>query len=70
MYADDNFLVADKPQNLKVQLKAVEVFVLENDLEINVKKTKILITNPKDEFTFTLCDQQIERVKTFKYLGF
>ena len=76
LYADDLILISEKPSGLQHCLNALEVYCEEWGLNINTKKTQIMIfkknkkvpTNePALNFTFT--NSLLEKVNEYKYLG-
>ena len=70
-YADDICLLAENEENFRSILMAFDKFCIENDLLINVKKTKVLICHKgraKIFNPFSLNDKDLEIVNHFKYL--
>ena len=71
-YADDIALLADTAKDLELGLKNIAVYLKENKLEANVIKTKVMNFHkgrPK-QHNFYFEGDEIENVKSFKYLGF
>lgn len=73
-YADDIVLLADSPAGLIKILKALRKYCTNNHLEVNEKKTKIIIYKkggriPNKKFKFMYGDKMIEVVKKYTYLG-
>ena len=71
--ADDLILLSNTKEGLQNQINKMGVFCDKWRLEINVKKTKIVVFNRgnkllKDVFTYR--DNTLENVKKIKYLGF
>ena len=71
-YADDIALLADSEGDLQMGLNNISTYLKENHLQINVTKTKVMNFHRGGEkiHKFTLDGEDIETVKTFKYLGF
>ncbi|XP_053596269.1 uncharacterized protein LOC128668125 [Microplitis demolitor] len=73
-YADDVALVADTEEELRGMLKELEIYTEENKMEVNVKKTKILICRnggrKKKGKKWMYKGSEVEEVKEFKYLGY
>ena len=73
MYADDLILLSDTKKGLQKQIDKLLLFCTKWKLEINIKKTKIMIFNRGNKIIksdFYVNNTLIENVKTFKYLGF
>lgn len=73
-YADDIAILAEEADELKKMLKILEKYVEKTKMEVNVKKTKIMVfrrgdKRKKDE-GWKFKDEIIEVVNEFKYLGF
>ena len=71
MYADDIVLMSETKEGLKRSLNILEAYCNKWQLIISTKKTKIIILNKRyqDSSDFILCNEIIEVVKTFTYLG-
>ena len=69
MYADDTVLFASSKRQLQHSLNMYEKYCKKWKLNVNANKTKIVIFGRKKNHTFTLDNQQIEVVNSFKYLG-
>jgi len=71
LYADDLALMSETLQGLQKQIDVLSEFYVEQQLVINVSKTKVVVFEkccsavPK----FTYRGTTIERVQSFKYLG-
>jgi hypothetical protein len=71
LYADDLALMSETTQGLQKQIDAMSEFCVEQQLVINVSKTKVVVFEkhysaaPK----FTYRGTTIERVQSFRYLG-
>ena len=72
-YADDIVLMASTAEQLTQQLSALEQFCEENGMQVNVQKTKVLVTGEGQQSRFSeswlYAGQQLEQVVVFKYLG-
>lgn len=70
-YADDAVLVADKRRKMQRMLDRLNASCKEYGMEINIKKTKVMIMNAKGRIktTLKLDGVDLERVTRFKYLG-
>ena len=73
MYADDLILLSDTKEGLQKQIDKMGFYCDEWKLDVNIKKTKIMIFNRgnnliKNEFRYK--DVVLQNVKQFKYLGF
>src|SRR5437899_481967 len=73
-YADDAVLVADKRKNMQKMIDRLNKICKAYAMEINVKKTKVMIMNgtakPKGmQQCITLNKVPLEQVTRFKYLG-
>ena len=44
LYADDTVIMAESPQQLQLALNSLEEYCLDNNLCVNISKTKILIS--------------------------
>lgn len=73
MYADDIAIIAETPDAMKLMLSKLSQYMEENDLRINVEKTKIMIFNKKGrtskEENFWMVKKKMEVVNCYKYLG-
>ncbi len=84
LYADDTALYTsnhsyiDLILSLRIEMATLSQWMLANKLTLNVKKTKFVIfgTKPKllkipeRRMTLEINNQEVEQVKSFKYLGF
>ena len=73
MYADDLILLSESEKGLQKQIDKVGEYCEKWKLEINVKKTKVMIFNRGNKLLkrhLYFNGKAIENVKTFKYLGF
>ena len=71
-YADDLAMVCDDKEDLNETIIAVERFCLEKELNINVKKTKIMSFGrgrPVKMPEFMMSNEKVEVVNSFRYLG-
>ena len=67
-YADDICLLAEKLSDVAKMSNALNTHALRAGLKINIGKTKLL-SLPASERTISICDEQIENVNSFTYLG-
>ena len=73
MYADDLILISQTKEGLQKQLDKLNEYCLKWKLEVNSKKTKIMIFNRGNRLIkadFRINNILLENVKTIKYLGF
>lgn len=73
MYADDLILLSDTPEGLQKQIDKLSNYCDQWKLNINLKKTKIMVFNRGNKLiksTFKVKDSVLENVKSMKYLGF
>ena len=73
-YADDAVLVADKRKKMQIMIDRLSRVCKEYGMEINVKKTKVMVVSRMEEMTgmqrsILLDGVPLEQVKHFKYLG-
>src|SRR5213083_553540 len=73
-YADDAVLVADKRKNMQKMIDRLNERCKAYGMEINVKKTKVMIRNEKEkqkgmQSCIMLNNVPLEQVTRFKYLG-
>ncbi|XP_057332067.1 uncharacterized protein LOC130671937 [Microplitis mediator] len=72
-YADDAAVVAEDEKSLKQMIELTIKWATENEMEINAKKTKIMVLRkggkPK-ETSLKLGENELEVVKSFTCLGF
>ena len=71
-YADDTALIADDKENLQKIVDKVKVISSNGGLEMNVKKTKTMITSRKPEnktLEIRVNDEILQQVLKFIYLG-
>ena len=74
IYADDAVLVAPSPSALQRLLDIYELFIVEHDLKLNIKKSKYMVFKTKLVKGFTtpkvfIQDKEIVQVSEVKYLG-
>ena len=72
IWADDILLLSESEKGLKDSLKILHEFCGENELSINVDKTKCMIFNKTGRLIrrdFFIGDCKIENVREYKYLG-
>lgn len=71
LYADDTALMADSPTGLQNRLDAFSIYCDQWKLKVNVAKTKVVIfgSRKKPNVQFSIGNQAIEIVDSYKYLG-
>jgi hypothetical protein len=71
LYADDLALMSKTPQGLHKQINALSEFCVDQQLVINVSKTKVVVFEKHHSAAskFTYRGTTIERVQSFRYLG-
>ena len=73
-YADDIAMVAESAEELGEMLKSLEKYVEKAKIEVNVKKTKIMIFRKRGRLKkgegWKFQEKEIEVVNEFKYLGY
>ena len=72
LYADDTVIFADSEINLQKALDGLELYCKKWRLSINCSKTKVMVfcgKKPTHQYPFSLNDQTLEHVSSFKYLG-
>lgn len=74
LYADDMVLLASSAADLQRLLDVLHEFCVENKLEVNVRKTEVVVFGrrrwrPSNPFTWSYNSQAIPRADSFKYLG-
>ena len=70
-FADDQAMVANTERGLQKLINSLNLKAKDFNMKINVKKTKAMRISRSGEETIniTLDNQQVEQVKSFKYLG-
>ena len=73
-YADDIVLLAPTASGLRTLLENASSLITDSDLVLNTRKTKTMVFRPKnlrtnDHPTFSVFNDPIEVVDSFKYLG-
>ena len=70
MYADDIVLLSSSASGLKKHLHTLSGYCRQWKLEVNTEKTKISVFGKDtDPQTYTLNGMDLEKVKSYKYLG-
>ena len=72
MYADDLVMLSESPEGLQKCLDKLKEYTIEWGLEINEKKTKVLIfqrSGKRLKYNFNFGDKNISVTDTYKYLG-
>ena len=73
-YADDIIIMSNSPISLQKCIKNLEIYCAKWKLEVNLKKTKIMIFNKQGSLIkkhqFFYQDKIIENKREYKYLGF
>ena len=73
MYADDLIIISESKEGLQKQIGKLENYCAKWRLQINEKKTKVMIFNRGNKLintAFHTTNASLENVKKFKYLGF
>ena len=72
LYADDLILMSESAAGLQKQLDALASFCEESQLTVNLSKTKVVVFEHRqsDVPDFVLNGAVVERVESYKYLGF
>ena len=73
MYADDLILLSESKEGLQKQINKLNNYCKQWKLDVNVKKTKIMIFNRGNKIInteFYINNTPLQNVKIFKYLGF
>ena len=73
LYVDDLVIFSKSAKNLQIILNKLESFCKNVDLRVNLDKTKIMIFNncgkSLNNYLFRYGDDELENVKSYKYLG-
>ncbi|XP_048584056.1 uncharacterized protein LOC125563170 [Nematostella vectensis] len=73
LYADDLVLFSETSSGLQDLLNRLSIYSEENSLKVNTSKTKVMIFNNigkvMNNYQFLLNREQLENVKSYKYLG-
>ena len=69
LWADDLVLLALDGKSLQTNLDIINQFCKNSELEINIKKTKIIEFGRKSNQNFYIGDEQIKRTDEYCYLG-
>ena len=72
LYADDMIIMADNPSDFQRCLHAFSEYCTQWKLTINGEKTKIIISGTRglSNLLFKIGNEQVEIVKSYKYLDF
>ena len=73
IWADDLIMFSESEDGLNDLLKELSVFTEENNMSVNIDKTKAMIFNKTGKFmkrNFIYKNSKIETVREYKYLGF
>ena len=71
LYADDLTIMSTTPAGLQRQLNALQLFCEQRQLTVNLTKTKVVTFGSRARSqTFTFNGNEVERVQSYKYLGF
>ena len=68
-FADDILLVSHDPQELQTMIRELNVESKKAGLNMNIKKTKVMMSNRLQDFTITVNGMIIEKVDSYTYLG-
>lgn len=66
---DDIVLLARDATTLQKHLNTLANFCTENEMEVNLEKSKIIIVGTRSDFSFCYKELELEQVKVYKYLG-
>ena len=72
-WADDIVMLSENENGLRAMIKVLEEYAIENKLEINSDKTKIMIFNKTGRLMnriYYINGIQLDCVRSYKYLGF
>ncbi|XP_053593381.1 uncharacterized protein LOC106693245 [Microplitis demolitor] len=73
-FADDQTLVAERPEELQRMLKTMAKYMAKNKLEINANKSKVMICRKggrkSKKERWSINEQQLQTVENYKYLGY
>lgn len=69
MFADDLVMMAESQEDLQSLTNVLSDWCGENELEVNVSKTKVMVVGKANKAQVKLGDQRVEVVKVYKYLG-
>ena len=71
LYADDLTIVSTTPAELQRELNALQLFCEQRQLTVNLAKTKVITFGSRARCqAFTFNGNEVERVQSYKYLGF
>ena len=68
-YADDVFLLANRPSHLHALIMALADYCQELHMQVSIAKTKVTIIGDGTQTIFTCQNQPLDQVESFKYLG-
>ena len=74
LWADDLLILSETPTGLQSAINKMQSFYQSLDLQINVKKTKVMIFNQRGstldkKYSFSICDKKLEVTDQYQYLG-
>jgi hypothetical protein len=69
MFADDLVMMAESQEDLQRLTDVLSDWCRENELEVNVSKTKVMVVGKASKAQVQLSGQRVEVVKVYKYLG-
>ena len=71
LYTDDLTIMSTTPAGLQRQLHALQLFCEQRQLSVNLAKTKVVTFGSRARCqAFTFNSSEVERVQSYKYLGF
>ena len=73
IWADDLIMFSESEEGLNDLLKELSAYTEENNMSVNIDKTKAMIFNKTGKFmknNFLYKNSKIETVREYKYLGF
>ena len=69
-FADDIVLISDDPEKLQKLIDKCQSWASKNGMSFNTSKCKVMVFNGSStDMIFTLNDEQLQIVETYKYLG-
>ncbi|KAJ1182124.1 hypothetical protein NDU88_007319, partial [Pleurodeles waltl] len=71
LFADDSFLISKTPMGLQILVNRFNLFCLNYGLELNFKKTKLMVFRPgsRKKCSISLDGDPLDKVSSIDYLG-
>lgn len=69
-FADDGLLLCKTISEARALLRVAERWAIANQMAFNVSKCGVIVRDPSEELSLTLCGSEIPIVEEYKYLGF